>query len=255
MPNDDEEAANSTPLPSSDYRRALYTSDGLTMSSRLLDSLIVQACVDPLVYDTVCALGSTNRQPIPARDWREILRSLGAGSVLGSEGDDHDDEDAREQRSFRVELMLLDVPSSLVGRSFGFLQLLLMLENGWIALGLYRDKRTLATAQFASAEPSLSMGQPESGSPFFVFTNPPPDTLMQRTDRIYTLLQRWLHVDTAEAVLGQSEPADMSAEAGSDHTAPGRAAPPTTASVPSSYSPRVAPLRATPAMPVWTEGK
>ena len=218
------------------------------MSSRLLDSLIVQAFIEPLVYETVCALGSAHTHVIPAKDWRSMGLQGGVRADLAS--DDEGDECERESRSFRVELMLLDVPAQLVDHSWGFLQLLSMVEHGWVAMGLYRDKRSLA----AAAESDQAEAEQ---SPFFVFTNPPPDTLLVRTDRIYALVQRWLSVDTAEAVLGQCEQTAKEVPTPppgpADHGAPVHPAPLTAPAIPLTYSPRIAPFAQSPASPLRME--
>ena len=247
------------PHLSSDRRKALYTSDGLTMSSRLLDSVIVQAFVEPLVYDTVAALGTTHKHSIPAQDWREILSQHqgvdASPPLVQSEGEVLWEE---ERRSFRVELMLLDVPPQLVGRSFGFVQLLLMVEYGWVAMGLYRDKRTHSgadTSHDGAAPRSDYYTSPSTThSPYFVFTNPPPAVILEGTDRIYTLVQRWLSVDTAEAVLRQRQSATEPSAAGeppAEFTVP--SSPLTCPPIPSSYSPRMARHRPTPALSVRTD--
>ena len=237
------EPANTT----GDRRRALYTSDGLSMSSRLLDSLIVQAYVDPLVYHTVHTLGTTYTHRIPTRDWQHINsargRSGGPADSSGVEGDE------AVRRSFRVELMLLDVPAELAGRSFGFLQLLIMVEYGWVALGLYRDKRTLASgvAESASGVNPTSIEQ----SPYFVFTNPPPDVCLERSDRIYALVQRWLDVNTAESMAGEVASGQEWAAGGVDSARQQQSESPEldVPSIPESYSPRGSTFRRrTPAM-------
>ena len=219
-----------------DRRKALYTSDGLTMSSRLLDSLIVQAYVDPLVYATVAALGNTYTHTIPATDWRHILpTTTHTHHTISDTIDSSDDEDVgldKARRSFRVELMLLDVPEALVGRSFGFVQLMMIVERGWVAMGLYRDKRTLtAASDMRYSEHSFS------SSPFFVFTNPPPDICLERTDRIYALVQRWLDVSTAEAMLGRAETRQTTTKSARP-TIRVNSSPVAAVSIPSSYSPR-----------------
>ena len=232
------------PHMTGDRRRALYTSDGLTMSSRLLDSLIVQAYVDPLVYETVSALGSTYNHFIPAPDWRAINQSAAftAGPTASSNGGA-----SAVQRSFRVELVQLDVPAQLVGRSFGFVQLLLMVEHGWVAMGLWRDKRTLAAAEFGNSDKDWSSSSGQSA--YFVFTNPPPDICLQHTDRIYALVQRWRDEETAEAVLGDSveeHASDADSTAGIElHSA----SPVSVPSIPLSYSPRSDKRRMMPTMP------
>ena len=220
----------------SDRRKALYSSDGLTLSSRLLDSLIVQAYVDPLVYSTVSALGTTYTHSIPAVDWQHMMPPMSSHTANTASDSGTDDEDNRAKRSFRVELMLLDMPEPLVGRSFGFMQLLMMVERGWVAMGLYRDKRTIMAVAAVHGNPSTQSEQ----SHFFVFTNPPPDICLQRTDRIYTLVQRWLDVSTAEAVWGQSSVSQPTTAPDTTRSNSSlRVTPlPFTASVPSSYSPR-----------------
>ena len=252
---DKNEAKQVEPPPmTADRRRALYTSDGMTMSSRLLDSLIVQAYVDPLVCETVSALGTTYTHCIAEHDWRAIAaQSVGlreapiSSSGLGGDGGAVD----AAHRSFCVELMLLDVPQQLVGRSFGFMQLLMIVQHGWVALGLYRDRRMLATSEPGNSGAEWAGSDLSSHrSPYFVFTNPPPDTCLEQADRIYTVVQRWLDEDTAEAVLGQSEAAQPSREPQhSDGTRPSAAPPLTASSVPLSYSPRSTHQRATPVLP------
>ena len=207
------------------FAQAFYTSDGLSFSSKLLDSLIVQAFYHPLVYDTVNVMvgGYTHRLG-------ESEEDRATAAVVNG------------RSSFRVELALLSLPPSLVGRTFGFLQLSVMLQCGWVAIGLYRDQLAVSafgkrTRQHARSvmEPSSNTasndgpgvaGQEEvkemprgagvshlrenpdvvreagaggstdalSANPrsmYYVLTNPPPDTILQARDRLYTLVQYW----------------------------------------------------------------
>ena len=226
-----------------EFARAFYTSDGLSFSSKLLDSLIVQAFYHPLVYDTVSAMvsGYTHRLTESEEDRAMVAAANG-------------------RSSFRVELALLSLPPSFVGRTFGFLQLSVMIQCGWVALGLYRDQQAVSefgrqTRQYARSvmQPSsansntdtnnerqtaqsevkeatsgTAVDQGETGdvvreagagsatsaltadprSMYYVLTNPPPDTVLQARDRLYTLVQRW-----------QSDSVDSSRDIGTEKSA------------------------------------
>ena len=207
-----------------EFYHAFYTSDGLCFSSKLLDSLIVQAFYHPLVYDTVnvLAAGHTHR-----------LSESEEGRTMAEAFDG--------RSSFRLELALLSLPASFVGRTFGYLQLSIMLQCAWVAVGLYRDQQAVNSFGRRTRQHARSVMQPyntannqheqrrtaqeevkeatrgravddgevsdvvrEAGAGgtadalpadprtmFFVLTNPPPDTILHERDRVYTLVQRW----------------------------------------------------------------
>ena len=167
-----------------DFAKAFRTSNGLIFSSSLLHAVVVQAFYHPLVYDTV--------------------RALAGGAHLRS-------PDAAASGRVRVEMALLDVPRVLVGRTFGFMQLLLMLECSWVALGVYRHKREAAeigrrtrtvaraVAEGKSTADALLSSGPDGPmeaiadpSSFVVLTNPPPDLVLHSQDRVYVLVHRQL---------------------------------------------------------------
>ena len=269
-----------------DYADAFYSSDGLMLSAKLLDSLIVQAYAEPLVYDTVTALVGGYQHAVPAEQWSEMQRQEGRGG--------QQQEASASLRSFRVDVLLLDMPQELVGRSFGFLQLLLIIENGWVALGLYRDRKSVSqqakkTRQAAASRGSRQQQQQGGQQPqeqkqqqeqrsgqqrvsdryagfsedrdvvrdtggedaaeetsgrqlpysersrYFVLTNPPPDTILHRRDRIYCVLQRWGQTDTAQRMAPQGG-AQPVVRGMADR---GRGRQPAPA-VPTSYSPKAA---------------
>ena len=161
----DEDARFATTLQ--DHFRAFYTADGLMFSGKILDALIVQAFFHPLVYDTVVSLVSGYAHTIPeqqfnrAMDERDSMTNEhsthshthgdeggdeggggGEGGMGGGSGRSEAGADPND-RTFRVELLLVDVPAVMAGRTYGFLALKLMLENGWVPLGLYRDRRAV----------------------------------------------------------------------------------------------------------------
>ena len=144
-----------------DHFRAFYTADGLMFSGKILDALIVQAFFHPLVYDTVVSLVSGYAHTIPKQQFNRAMDEAdstdddamdgdggGGGGGGGGRGDKDGDGDKAagsdpNDRTFRVELLLVDVPAVMAGRTYGFLTLKLMLENGWVSLGLYRDRRAV----------------------------------------------------------------------------------------------------------------
>ena len=152
---------------------AFFTSDGRVFSAKLLDSLVVQAFYHPLVSDTAHALTQLTQHTL-------------------------------EGRSFHTELSLLDVPSVWVGRSYGYAALSCMLNMGWVALGVYRDRRAVdesARTVRRAAREALRGGadseaeqqqqrQAGDGPQYYVLTNPPPDTVLHEHDRIFMLVQR-----------------------------------------------------------------
>ena len=211
------------------FAQAFNTSDGLSFSSKLLDSLVVQAFYHPLVWDTVGAMvGGYTHRLTEAEEDRAIVAAAGGRS------------------SFRVELLLLSLPEPFVGRTFGHLQLTLMLQCGWVAVGLYRDQQAVSAFGKATRQHARSVMQPSGddggsldddhterqkdhdevaaagagrtaddsgesdvvrqavtggtgrvlsadfGSLYYVLTNPPPDTILQARDRAYTYVQRWV---------------------------------------------------------------
>ena len=207
-----------------EFAKAFYTADGLSFASKLLDSLIVQAFYHPLVFDTINVMvgGYTHRLSESNED-RTIVAAVNGRST------------------FRVELVMLSLPPLFVGRTFGFLQLSLMIQCGWVALGLYRDQQAVSSFGRRTRQHARSVMQPSSAhsdgnerqtaqeevkeatsgdqpanqneggdvvreagagdsdaalsanprSMYYVLTNPPPDTILQPRDRLYTLLQRW----------------------------------------------------------------
>ena len=143
-----------------DHFRAFYTADGLMFSGKILDALIVQAFFHPLVYDTVVSLVSGYAHTIPEQQFQRAMDERDSVTDDGRHGHGDDDSDADgggggrgegeggghsdpNDRTFRVELLLVDVPEVMAGRTYGFLALKLMLENGWVPLGLYRDRRAV----------------------------------------------------------------------------------------------------------------
>ena len=145
-----------------EHFRAFYTADGLMFSGKILDALIVQAFFHPLVYDTVVSLVSGYAHTIPEQQFQRAMDER--DSVTGDGGHSHGQSDSDSgaggrgegdgeahkgpaedpnDRTFRVELLLVDVPAVMAGRTYGFLALKLMLENGWVPLGLYRDRRAV----------------------------------------------------------------------------------------------------------------
>ena len=126
------------------HYRAFYTADGLMFSGKILDALIVQAFYHPLVYDTVSALVTGYTHEIPRDEYRKALKD--SSTETGGKGARRRESEEREDendRRFRVELLLVDVPEAMVGRTYGYLVMKLMLESGWVTIGLYRDRRAV----------------------------------------------------------------------------------------------------------------
>ena len=157
--------------------KAFFTSDGCIFSAKLLDSLVVQAFYHPLVFDTIHALTQ-----LPSHE--------------------------TQGRSFRTQLAMLDVPSLWVGRTFGFAQLSFMLDMGWVAMGVFRDRKAVedsARSVRRAAREALGQNSDKEGADrgegaegrsgngeglqFYVLTNPPPDTVLHQHDRFYVVLQ------------------------------------------------------------------
>ena len=125
------------------FTAAFNTSDGLSFSSKLLDSLIVQAFYHPLVYDTVSAMVSGHKHNLTDSD-----EDMAVGAAAGG------------RDRFRVELVLLELPPSCVRRTFGFVQICAMLQCGWVVLGLYRDQQAVSEFGRRTRQHARSVLQP-----------------------------------------------------------------------------------------------
>jgi hypothetical protein len=89
--------------------------------------------------------------------------------VDGDEEEAHEGDDLFEEQPGLVELMLVDIPPSFVGHLYIEVVREVLLNYSWVPLGLYRGKET-------------------HDSPLpYVFTNPPPSTVIGPGDTLYVI--------------------------------------------------------------------